>query len=364
MTSAPPTSAPNDAAPAPAEVPGAGRTSGASRRTELRAIAIAVPAAVLLFIIFAWTQGATPGDLWLTLTQGVFGNSTFIQQTLVRSVPLVLAALAVVIPARAGLVNVGGEGQLVFGAVAATGIGVAVGGLVPGPLVWAACILAGAVAGGLWAAMCGALRVWFKAPEPVTTVLANFIAISVMLYLLYQPWRDPQGTGQPQSRPLDSTALLPMIPGSRVSVAIFAVVMLVVLTWWLLSRTTWGFLLRVTGGNPEAARRSGLPAGRLSIGAIAAGGALAGIGGALNLIGLEGQLRPDITGGLGFVAFLAAFLARGSVLKATVLAVLFAAIVAAGNPLQLRAGLDGSAVYVLLGCLCLAMAVISHRRKA
>lgn len=276
--------------------------------------------------------------------------------------PLILAALAVVIPARAGLVNVGGEGQLLLGAVAATGIGVAVGAASPGPVSWILCVAAGALAGALWGAMCGALKVWFRAPEPVTTVLANFIAISIMLYLLYQPWRDPDGTGQPQSRPLDSSAMLPLFPGTRVSVAILVVVGIAAAVWWLLARTNWGFGLRVTGGNPEAARRAGLPTARLSISAIACGGALAGIGGALNLIGLEGQLRPDITTGFGFVAFLAAFLARGSVAKATLLALLFSAIVVASNPLQLRAGLDGSAVYVLLGCLCLGMAALSRRR--
>lgn len=332
------------------------------RRGIKHPVLFAVPAALAAFILFAWTQEATPLDLWEALNQGVLQNATFIQQTLVRAVPLVLAALAVVIPARAGLVNVGGEGQLILGAVAATGLGVAVGASLPGPFSWVLCILIGALAGGLWGAMCGALKVWFRAPEPVTTVLANFIAISIMLYLLYQPWRDPEGTGQPQSRPLDPAVMLPTIPGTRVSIAILLVAGFAVLVWWLLARTNWGFRIRVTGGNPEAAWRSGLPTARLSIASIALGGAMAGVGGALNLIGLEGQLRPDITIGFGFVAFLAAFLAKGSVVKATLLALLFSAIVVASNPLQLRAGLDGSAVYVLLGCLCLGMAALSRRR--
>lgn len=323
---------------------------------------LVVPGALAVFILFSWAQGATPADLWDALVQGILQNPTYFQQTLVRAVPLILAALAVIVPARAGLVNVGGEGQLILGAVAATGIGVAVGATVGGPFAWLVCLTAGAAAGGLWGAICGALRVWFRAPEPVTTVLANFIAISIMLYLLYQPWRDPEGTGQPQSRPLADSVMLPFIPGTRVSVAILAVVALTVATWWLLTRTTWGFRLRVNGGNHEAARRAGLPTARLSISAIALGGALAGLGGALNLIGMEGQLRPDVTIGFGFIAFLAAFLARGNPIKATFLALLFSAIAVASNPLQLRAGLDGSVTYVLLGCLCLGMAALSRRR--
>lgn len=325
---------------------------------------LAVPVAVAAFVLFAWTQGATPQMLMETLVRGVLGNPTFAEQTLVRAVPLVLASLAVVVPARAGMVNVGGEGQLVLGAVAATGVGVGVGAAVPGPLTWLLCVLAGALAGAAWSAMCGALRVWARAPEAVTTVLANFIAVDLMLFLLYQPWRDPDGSGQPQSRPLEPQAMLPMIPGTRFNLALVVAAVLVGLTWWSLKRTGWGFHLRITGGNPEAARRAGLPIARLSGSAMAFGGALAGVGGALNLLAVEGQLRPDITTGFGFVAFLAAFLAVGRVLRATLLAVLFAGIVVAGNPLQLLAGLDGSAVYVLLGSLCLGMAALSSRRPA
>lgn len=332
----------------------------------LRSLAVpvlAVLAALALFIVVALLQGATLDGLIRAFTVGVTGPN-FLSQTLTRSIPLVLAALGVAIPARAGLVNVGAEGQLVAGAVAATGIGLLVGSAFPGPLSWLICCLAGAVAGALIALLCAALKALVGAPEAVTTLLLNFIVIDVMLFLLYQPWRDPNGSGQPQSRPLTETSLLPSIPGTRISIAVLVVVTVAIGIWWLASRTGWGFTLRVVGGNPDAARRSGLSIGRTWCLAMALGGALAGLGGALTLIGVEGQLRPAILTNFGFIAFLAAFVARGNIIGATVAGVVFAGLMVAGNPLQLQAGLDGSAVFVLLGLACLFLTTITRRKGA
>lgn len=325
---------------------------------------IAILVALTIFVALALAEGATVDGLINALSGGVFGNPNYFQQVLVKAIPLILAAIAVAVPARAGLVNVGGEGQLIMGAIVATGAGVALGGTMAGPLVWVVCAGGGALAGALWAGFCAALRVWFNAPEGVTTLLMNFIALDIMLFLLYQPWKDPNGSGQPQSRPLDSSALLPMIPGTRISTALLVAVVFVAVAWWLLSRTGWGFKLTVAGGNPEVATRSGLSTMRLSLQSMLLGGAFAGLGGALNLLGIEGQLRPDVTVTFGFVAFLAAFVCRNKVIPTALVATFFAAVLVASNPLQLRAGLDGSATYVLLGLLCLALAVTPFTRRS
>lgn len=318
---------------------------------------VALLAALAVFVALALAEGATIDGLINALSGGVFGNPNYFQQVLIKAIPLVLAAVAVAIPARAGLVNVGGEGQLIMGAIVATGVGVGLGSSVTGPLVWVVSAVGGALAGGLWAGFCAALRVWFNAPEGVTTLLMNFIALDIMLFLLYQPWKDPAGSGQPQSRPLADSAVLPTIPGTRISTALLVVVVFVAFAWWLLNKTGWGFKLTVAGGNPEVASRSGLSTVRLSLQSMLLGGAFAGLGGALNLIGVEGQLRPDVTVTFGFVAFLAAFVCRNKVIPTALVATFFAAVLVASNPLQLRAGLDGSATYVLLGLVCLALAV-------
>ena len=130
-------------------------------------------------------------------------NSNSLQQTMLRAIPIALAALAVAVPARAGLINVGGEGQLILGAVAATGIGVAIGAPRPGRRQLGAMCLGGAAAGAAWAVdLSASCAPGSGASEAVTTLLLNFIANDILLYLIYQSWKDPNGSGQPQSRPL------------------------------------------------------------------------------------------------------------------------------------------------------------------
>jgi ABC-type uncharacterized transport system permease subunit len=325
-------------------------------RPQPRQIAITVVGLVASLALFSLTvalQGADPWKIYSTmLHSAVLDNGTF-EQTILRSIPIALAALAVAVPARAGLVNVGGEGQLILGAVAATGVGLAVGSRFPGPLSWLVMALAGAAAGAVWGGIAGVLRAKLAANESVTTLLLNFIASDIMLYLIYQPWRDPHGTGQTQSRPLASRAILPKILGSQLNLGLVIAVAVAVGLWLLLTRSGWGFALRVAGGNPVAAARAGLPVQRLVVSSMLVGGALAGLGGALNFAGLETQLRPGITASFGYVAFLASYLARHKPLRVVGVAVIFSAVALTGNGLQVQENLDGNVVDVLLALIVL-----------
>jgi simple sugar transport system permease protein len=337
------------------------------RRPGLRRLGMALGAyfgAVLIFSAVVKLKGANPFTVWHTMIHSTLLQGSSLQEIAMRAVPISMAALAVAIPARAGLVNVGGEGQLILGAVAATGIGVAVGSSVPGPVSWLLMALCGAGAGALWAGLAGVLRAVVGANEAVTTLLLNFVANDIMLYLIYQPWKDPHGSGQPQSRPLASAAQLPRLFGSQVSFSVVVAAAVSVGVWWLMRRSNWGFALRVVGGNPEAARRAGLPVSRLLISSMLVGGALAGLGGMLNLAGLELRLRPDITLTFGYIAFLASWLGRHDPIKVVGAAVLFSAIAVSGNGLQLSTGLDGATVDVLLALIVAAPLFLTRSRKA
>lgn len=330
------------------------------------AISIGIPVTAVIiafaaFITFAATQGAGPDKLYAALYYGVLVNPNFLTQTLVKAVPLMCATMAVIIPARAGLVNVGGEGQLVIGAVAGTGVAVSLGSSQPGLFGICTSILAGALAGGIWGYGCALLKTACHAPEAVTTLLANFIATDIMLYLLYSSWKDPDGSGQPQSKPIDSDLRLGTI--AYIPMTFILVAAVAVLVWLLLNRSSWGFSAYVVGRNPAAAFRGGLSVNSYAQASMFLGGAVAGLGGALNVLGAEGQLRPGLTTTFGFIAFLAAFIAQGSVCKGMVYALVAAAVLVASNPLQLRAGLDGNAAYVLLGVICLAVIVIAQRMR-
>lgn len=314
-----------------------------------------------VFAVIAAIEGANPFTVFHSmLGSALFNNGSF-EQTLLRAIPICLAALAVAVPARAGLVNVGGEGQLIVGAVAATGIGVDIGASVPGVVSWVAMIAGGALAGAVWAGIAGVLRIRLGVNEAVTTLLLNFIANDILLYLTYQPWKDPAGLGQPQSKPLAIQAQLPVIFGSQLNIGVIITVVAVGVVWYAVKRTGWGFAIRVTGGNPAAAQRAGLKVPGLMLSAMVAGGALAGIGGALNLAGVETMLRPDITLTFGYVAFLASFLARHDPFKTALAALLFSAIALSGNGLQISTGLTGTITDILLGLIVLAPLALTKK---
>jgi len=326
------------------------------------AIIGAYVASLVLFGVVVAIKGADPIGVYRAMFHGSIVSGGSFEQVVLRAVPIVLAAVAVAVPARAGLVNVGGEGQLIIGAIAATGIGVSIGHDVAGPLAWLAMGAGAAVAGAAWAGLAGVARAKLGVNEAVTTLLLNFVANDIMLYLIYQPWKDPNGAGQPQSRVLAHSAQLPKLFGSQLNLGVVVTVVVVVLVWVALTRTGWGFALRVVGGNSEAAHRAGLPVDRLLLSAITVGGALAGLGGMLNLAGVELQLRPDVTLTFGYVAFLASWLGRHKPFRVVVAALLFSAIAVGGNGLQLDYGLDGTVVDVLLGLIVMAPLAITVRK--
>jgi ABC-type uncharacterized transport system permease subunit len=348
------------------EVPGAAsrmRLGPGSRYTLISTLGYVTSLAI--FGVLVAVKGAEPISVYHTIISSTLLNGDALQQTVLRAIPIGLAALAVAVPARAGLINVGGEGQLIMGAVAATGIGVAIGAAVPGALSWVAMCVGGALAGAMWAALSGVLRTWLGASEAVTTLLLNFIANDVMLYLIYQAWKDPHGSGQPQSRPLAHAAQLPKMFGSQLNIGVLIALVVVAAIWFLLQRTGWGFQLRVVGGNIEAARRAGLRVNSLLLSSMAVGGALAGLGGALNLAGVETQLRPDITVTFGYVAFLASFLGRHQPVKVVGAALLFSAVALSGNGLQITDGLDGTIVDILLALIvAVPLIMAKYRRRA
>ena len=201
------------------------------------------------------------------------------------------------------------------------------------------------------------------ANEAVTTLLMNFIANDILLYLLYQPWKDPAGTGQPQSRPLATNATLPHVFGQTLNIGVLVALAAAIGVYFLLKRTGWGFALRVVGGNQQAAYRAGLPVKRLMISSMAVGGALAGLGGMLYLCGTQLQLLPGGTATFGYTAFLAAFLGRNDPFKVVLAALLFSAIAISAPGLQLVYGLDGNVIDILLAFAVAAPLALSATRK-
>jgi simple sugar transport system permease protein len=319
--------------------------------------------AIGAFAVLMISKGVNPLDayrsMWSSLT-----TDTALTAILVKGTPLILAALAVTIPARAGLVNVGGEGQLIMGGVLAAGASQALTGRVAGSLALVLMALAGAAGGAAWAGLAAALKRFVGISEAVTTLLLNYVALNVMFFLVYDSWKDPNGSGQPATVPIPVSQRLPLLGNTKIHAGIVVAAIAAVGVWWLLRSTRFGFRLRVVGGNPEAARRAGLRVGGLVVGAMLLGGALAGLGGVAQLAGAEFKLRPGFLVAYGYIGFLASWLARHNPPKVVLAALLLAAISISGDSLQIDSQLPAATVNILMALVLLAVFGFGARKKA
>jgi ABC-type uncharacterized transport system permease subunit len=312
-------------------------------------------AALAIFAAFLLAKGADPVEVFESMWRSAFSNSNNLGETLMRATPILLAALAVAVPARAGLFNIGGEGQLLLGAIGAHATATMLDGALPTWLTLGFMALGGAVAGSLWALVPALLKRYAATNETITSLLMNYLATLLLTWLVFVPWKDPQSLGQAYSTELEGVSRLPILWGNRVNAGIAAALVVPVLLWAAFRFTPWGFKLRVIGGNPEAARRAGIAVGSLTVGAMVVGGALAGLGGMIEVAGIEGRLRPEMLVGYGFIGFLASWLVRHHPLRIIASAVLLGGIAIGGNGLKITAGLSGAAVNVLMALVLLAV---------
>jgi simple sugar transport system permease protein len=324
---------------------------------------LAVLGALVVFAVFMMIKGANPLDAYRDMFVSTFSNPKQIGEIFIRGTPIILAALAVTVPARAGLINVGGEGQLFIGGVAAAGVSLGLGTSVPPALVFVVMFLAAALAGAVWASIAALLRLWVGINESVTTLLMNYIATDILLFLIYEPWKDKNGSGQPATPALPVAERLPLLGIGRVHAGIIIAVVAAVLVWLAFKRTSWGFRLGVVGGNPEAARRAGLRVGVLLVSAMAIGGALAGLGGLAQLAGTEFKLRPGFLVMYGYIGFLASWLARHRPIPVVLSALLLSAIAIGGDSLQLDSALPAATVNILMALVLLAVFGFAGARK-
>lgn len=338
-----------DAPDTATELPDPPRWSGVRAELPRRALrwALVLAATVTIFSAFLVAKGADPVAVLRSMWETAAGSSDSLGETSLRATPILLAALATAVPARAGLFNLGGEGQLLLGAIGAFLVANRIDGAST-PVTLGLMAAGGAVLGALWAAVPAVLKVVTRTNEAISGLLLNYIAGLIVTWLCFEAWKDPTSLGQAYSRKLDGAERFPVIWGTRVHPGIFLGLGAALVLWWVLRSTTWGFKLRVLGGNPAAARRAGLAVGGLSVAAMAVGGAMAGLGGMIEVAGTEGRLRPDLLAGVGFIGFLASWLARHDPLKIVMSALLLGAIAVGGSGLKITAGLSGGAVNILM----------------
>lgn len=310
---------------------------------------LSIAAAVALFGVFAAVAaGSSPPEVWAVLYQGAFGSWFSWQNTLQRAAPLMLTALCVALPARAGLVIIGGEGALVLGGLAAAALPYAVA--LPENIAGTVAVcLAGMAAGALWIMLAGALRQYRGINETISSLLLAYVAIGLFKHLVEGPLRDPASLNKPSTNTLAEGVRIGGIAGSDVHWGlVLGVVACVVLALWL-RWTPTGFSVRVVGGNPRAAQLVGLPATRLVLLACALGGACAGLAGAVEVAAVHTNANASLIAGYGYAGILVAFIARQQPLAVIPVAILFGGFGAAGSLLQRRLGLPDASVLVLQG---------------
>jgi len=337
---------------------------GASARWEVLGLsALSLLGALLIFGGFVALAGHSPLATWRLLVLGAFGDAFSIQNSLQRAAPLMLTALCVALPARAGLIIIGGEGALVAGALACAGLPYVIS-VPPGLLGSGLLLLAAAAAGALWIALAGALRQFRGVNETISSLLLAYIAINVFKHLVEGPMRDPASLNKPSTLPLEPSWQIGAIGTLDVHWGLGwgALACLGAALW--LAFTTHGFATRVVGGNPRAAGLVGLPANRLIITACALGGACAGLAGGLEIAAVHTAANASVIAGLGYTGILVSFVARHQPLAIIPVAILMGGFAAAGSLLQRRLGLPDASVQVLLGfAFVLILAVEAARGK-
>ncbi|QJR36838.1 ABC transporter permease [Gemmatimonas groenlandica] len=284
--------------------------------------------------------------------------------TIVRMVPLALAGLAVSVAFRAGILNIGAEGQLLVGAAAATAISGSLGGVswfVGIPVM----LVAGSIAGGAWAGIAGALRLRFGVLEVISTIMLNFIAQYLTGWLVRGPLQEPMRVN-PQSVTLAPELQMPvLLEGTRLHAGVLLVVLVAVMTWWWLRSTSSGFRLRAVGATPTAAASAGgIDVPRTMFGAFLLSGVLAGLAGSVEYTGITYALYENFSPGYGYTAIAVALLARLHPLGVLATALLFGALEAGANAMQRDAGVPSVVVSVVEALLILLVLAADRWRPS
>lgn len=310
---------------------------------------LTVGAALVLCLPVLWLAGAGVPSTVDALWRGSWGSERAAGETLVQMIPLLMAGLAVAVAFHGGLFNIGVEGQLTVGGLTAGVVGARADTL-PGPVLMVACLAAGALAGAVWTLIPALLKAWRGVHEVVTTIMLNYIAISVSAWAVspsgpFVSARQPSATDR---IPVD--ARLPVIlTGTRLHAGLFVALAAAVLVGWYLYRTPGGFRLRLVGANPRAAASVGISAERSVVRVFLLSGSLAGLAGGVQVLGLFGRYYDASSSGYGYDAIAVALLGALAPIGIVAAALFFATLSAGSVLLQAEAGINRELVSVVSG---------------
>ena len=291
--------------------------------------------------------GVNPLTAYGVMLKGALGSFFNISEVIVRAIPLMLTGLAVALAATMLLWNIGCEGQLVWGGIAAAGVGLFVAPHLPPFLVIPAMIAAGAAGGALWGLIPGLLKAYLAVNEILSSLLLNYIAIIFMEHLYFGPWRNPEGFGFPGTAQIAEAARIPHYFGTRIHSGLVLALVLAAVLFFALRTTPWGYRVRAIGLNQRAARYAGLRINPHVIGVMALSGALAGLAGMAEVSGIHLRLQQGLAVGYGYDGIIVAWLARLNPLAVPFVALLLGILIVGGEQLQSVLHLPSSISMVL-----------------
>ena len=326
------------------------------RQDYSRLIAFLVPIVSVILALLAGAvllalAGANPWQTYKAMAIGAFGGKYNISETMVKAIPLMLCGLGVSVAFRMLFWNIGAEGQLAVGGIAASGVALFWADRLPAPLLLPTMVVAGFLGGALWGLIPALLKAYLRVNEIITTLMMNYIAILWVEHLFYGPWKDPQGYGFPGTAQFPKTAWLPRLPGTRFHLGMALAVVAAVFIWIVLRRTKWGYEIRVIGENPVAANYAGISIVRNIILVMLLSGGLAGLAGMSEVAGISHRLQKGLTVGYGYTAIIVAWLGKLNPAGVLVVAILLAGLLVGGDQIQITMQLPAAVALVLQGAI-------------
>jgi ABC-type uncharacterized transport system permease subunit len=317
-------------------------------------------------------EGVNPLTAYGTLLEASLGSTNGLAETAIRTVPLALCGMGIALAFRTGVFNVGAEGQLYIGGVVAAAIGAALPGL-PQFVLLPAMALGAIIAGALWSALAGWLKLKFRSDELITTIMLNYVAIFFVAYLLHGPLQEA-GSALAQTARLTPEARLPVIlPMTRLHAGIIVVVILAIAAQIFLWRSVWGFRFRAVGHNARAAQNAGIGVGRVVILGFLACGALSGLAGFMEVAGVQRRMIENLSPGFGYTAIIVALLGQTNPIGVFLAAVLFAALQIGSTTMESAVGVPSALTTIIQALVVLFLVAqnvvpmlrgVLRRRKA
>lgn len=324
-----------------------------------------VAAALLLCSVFIWLNGMNPLAVYERMLKGAFGSKFGISETLVKAIPLLLCGLGVAVAYRISVWNIGAEGQFIVGAIAATAVTIYMPGL-PGGLYIPVMMAAGVFAGALWGLFTAIPRTYFGVNELITSLMLNYVALLLLDYFVFGPWRDPAGFNFPGTPKFTLEQQLITLPGSRLHAGLVIALAAVLLFAFLFAKSRWGYELKLIGANPNAAVYAGISMKAHILMVMMISGGIAGLAGMTEVSGVAQRLMYGISPGYGYTAIIVAWLAKLNPWAMIVTSIFVGGLIVGGYSVQMM-GLPSSMSLMLQGsilfCLIAGEMLSQYRLK-